>query len=412
MTTARTRAALAAGRLAAGASRRLGRGSGEVIGGKAALRIAPDVLSSLAAGRTSATVSGTNGKTTTTRLLAAAVGTAGPVASNLGGANMAAGMVSALSGSGAGNAVLEVDEIWLPRVAPAVRPAVAVLLNLTRDQLDRSNETRRIAGLWHDLGRHLPTTTAVANADDPLVVWAALGFSRQVWVGAGQRWTLDAMVCPRCAQLLVREDGGWRCLGCGLARPTPHVEVVDASTLVARGRRLGLQLALPGAVNAGNAAMAMAAAHTGFGIDADVALAAMGSVDGVAGRYQTIPLAGRHARLLLAKNPAGWLEMLGLLDEAETRPLLIHFHSRVADGRDPSWIWDVPLERLRGRVVHVSGERAEDVVVRLTYAGVEAHRHPTPEAAAEAAAPVGGDIDVLATYTAFRELAVVGGALA
>jgi UDP-N-acetylmuramyl tripeptide synthase len=408
VTRVRSRSALAAGALAATASRRLGRGSGEVIGGKAALRIAPDLLADLAAGRISATVSGTNGKTTTTRLLAAAVGTIGPVASNAGGANMAAGVVSALAGSGATHAVLEVDEIWLPRVAPAVQPAVAVLLNLTRDQLDRSNETRRIAGMWRALGATLPATTAVANADDPLVVWAALGFARQVWVGAGQRWTADATVCPRCAQLLLRdESGAWRCTGCDLARPEPEVTAVDARTLRTADGDLALDLALPGTVNAGNAAMALAAAQVGFGVAAAPALEAMAGVVDVAGRYAIVGLAGRRARLLLAKNPAGWLEMLGLLEEAAPRPLVIHFHSRVADGRDPSWIWDVPLERLAGRTVHVSGERAEDVVVRLAYAGVAAVRHPTPEAAAEAAADVGAHLDVLATYTAFRELAVL-----
>ncbi len=405
MTSARTRAALAAGALAAGASRRLGRGSGEVIGGKASLRLAPTVLAELAAGRTTATVSGTNGKTTTTRLLAAAVGTTGPVATNGGGANMSAGAVSALAGSDAPAAVLEVDEIWLPRVAPAVRPAVALLLNLTRDQLDRSNETRRISAMWRTLGASLPDTVAVANVDDPLVVWAAMGFARQLWVGAGQRWTADATVCPRCAQLLLRDEAGaWRCTGCDLARPTPVYAALGADALLTPSGRVPLALALPGAVNAGNAAMALAAAQAGFGVETEAALAAMARVIDVGGRYAVVTLAGRRARLLLAKNPAGWLEMLGLLEETEPRPVVIHFHSRVADGRDPSWLWDVPLERLAGRTVHVSGERAEDVVVRLAYAGVDAVRHPTPEAAVAAAAPAGAELDLLATYTAFREL--------
>jgi hypothetical protein len=81
----------------------------------------------------------------------------------------------------------------------------------------------------------------------------------------------------------------------------------------------------------------------------------------------------------------------------------VHFHARIADGRDPSWLWDVPLERLAGRDVHVSGERAEDVGVRLAYAGIDCTLHPSPAAAAAACAG-DGPIDVLATYTAFREL--------
>lgn len=406
MTTARARAALAVGAAAAAASRRLGRGSGDVIGGKTALRLDPGVLTELAAGRRIALVSGTNGKTTTTRLLAAAAASAAPVATNGGGANMAPGVVTALARHRDPRAVLEVDEIWLPRVATAVRPAAVVLLNLTRDQLDRSNETRRIAALWRALGAAVPDAVAVANADDPLVTWAALGFDRQVWVGAGQRWTLDSAVCPDCARLLRRDDSGWRCSGCGLARPEPAIEVADATSLRYGDETLSLHLRLPGSVNAGNAAMALGAARAAFGTAPEKALAAMADVHDVAGRYAVVPLAGRQARLLLAKNPAGWLEMLSLLDEAPPRPLVVHFHSRVADGRDPSWIWDVPLERLAGRTVHVSGERAEDVVLRLTYAGADARQHADPEAAVAAAAPAGAEVDVLATYTAFRELAV------
>ena len=233
----RARLAVAAERLASGASRRLGRGSGDMIGGKLALRVDPQVTARLAARRPAACVSGTNGKTTTTRLLAAALGVLGPVASNSGGANMAPGVVHALARPPYdAPAALEVDEIWLPSVARAVRPRAVLLLNISRDQLDRSNETRRIAALWRSLGAELPGTTAVANADDPLVVWAAQGFGAQRWVSAGQNWTADAMVCPACAQLLHRDTEGaagvagadpapdWWCT-CGLRRPTPLVSV-------------------------------------------------------------------------------------------------------------------------------------------------------------------------------------------
>jgi len=386
----------------------LGRGSGEVIGGKVALQLHPGVLAELAAGRDIATVSGTNGKTTTTRLLAAALAAVGPVATNGGGANMTPGVVTALAAPPrSARAAIEVDEIYLPQVAPALRPAAVLLLNVTRDQLDRSNETRRIAGMWRSLGAQLPDTVAVANVDDPLVVWAALGFARQVWVAAGQRWELDAAVCPACAALLQRGPGRWACPSCGLARPEPSVVTAAADRIEIDGRSRRIRLRLPGVVNAGNAAMAAAGARV-LGIDPATAFAAMGAVRDVQGRYREVMLGDRSARLLLAKNPAGWLEMLELLEATEPRPVLIHFHARVADGRDPSWLWDVPLERLGGRDVHVSGERAEDVAVRLAYAGVPCTVHRDPVAAANA---VGGAdmIDVLATYTAFRELLLVTG---
>ena len=403
--SARTRAALAVERLASEASRRLGRGSGEMIGGKLALQVSPRALAEVGAGRMSACVSGTNGKTTTTRLLARALGTLGPVKSNSGGANMAPGVMAALSRPPYdAPAALEVDEIWLPKVAREIRPRVVLLLNISRDQLDRSNETRRIAALWRSLGAELPDTVAVANADDPLVTWAALGWSRQVWVSAGQNWTADAMVCPQCARLLHRNDSGWWC-SCGLARPEPIVAVTGLEELMWFGRRIPAKIDLPGRVNLANAAMAAAAARE-FGVEVESALAAMRGIGDVQGRYQEVALGplGHRARLLLAKNPAGWVEMMELLNAAPARPVIIDFNSQEADGRDPSWIWDVPFERLAGRQVLVTGERKEDMSVRLAYAEVPHTVHPDAESAAAAANEK--LVDVVANYTAFRDLLV------
>lgn len=449
----RTRLAVRAGQAASLASRALGRGSGQVVGGKVVLRLAPQSLAQLAAGHWSVLVSGTNGKTTTTRLVAAALGTRGPVATNSGGANMTAGVVSALSAASAGSAAaLEVDELHLPAVARGVRPSAVALLNLSRDQLDRASETRRIAGLWRRLGADLPGTTAVANADDPLVAWAAQGFTDVVWVGAGQVWTSDAMVCPSCAALLRRSapdpagSADWSCPTCGLARPAPSVRVRDPHTLeLADGTAVPLHLRLPGRCNAANAAVALAVA-TLAGIEPATAARALETVEAVAGRYATVRIAGRTCRLLLAKNPAGWVEMLELLDETPGRPVVISFNAREADGRDPSWIWDVPAGRLRGRPVLVTGDRAEDVVLRLAHAGIDAPRcadvraavagapatvaaaparqpdlgtadltvPPTPSeptGAAPGSDPGSDVVDVLATYTAFRDLAVETGLL-
>ena len=289
----RSRVAVLGERLAARTSRVLRRGSGEMIGGKVALALAPGVLAELGAGRQLACVSGTNGKTTTTRLLAAALGARGPVVTNHGGANMTAGVVAALCRHRHTRlAALEVDEFYLPAVARALRPAVVVLLNISRDQLDRSNETRRIAGLWRSLGADLPGTLAVANADDPLVAWAAAGFARRVWVGAGQRWTLDARVCPACAALLDRADGGWSCPSCGLDRPEPSIEVSGPDALRVDGTAVPLRLNLPGRVNAANAAMALAAARE-LGVDPADALPPMSRVSEVSGRYSTRRLGGR-----------------------------------------------------------------------------------------------------------------------
>ena len=130
-------------------SRRLGRGQGTVAGGRVGLRLDPRLLEHLSAGRLIALVSGTNGKTTTTRLLTVALGVSGDgVVSNESGSNMPPGHVAALASSDAARAVLETDEIYLPRVLAQTAAAVVVLLNLSRDQLDRSNEVRMVAGRW------------------------------------------------------------------------------------------------------------------------------------------------------------------------------------------------------------------------------------------------------------------------
>ena len=386
-----------------------------------ALRLSPDALNQLSRGRETVVVSATNGKTTTTRLITAAWEGVGPVVSNAGGANMVPGVIAALAASDAPRAVLEVDELHLPQVVAGVHPRVLALLNLSRDQLDRSNETRRIAGLWRGLGATLPDTLVVANADDPLVAWAAMGFAQASWVHAGQVWTSDAMVCPRCAALLRREAAGpggsapWSCPRCGLSRPEATLGVAGPRHLLRAGESVVLGLALPGRCNIANAAIALAAARA-LGIPDDAALARMRQVTAVAGRYSTVSIGGKEARLLLAKNPAGWLEMLELLDETPSRPIIIDFNARTADGRDPSWIWDVPVGRLAGREVLVAGDRRADVVTRLAYAGVDATAHATTAEAVAAAQvrPVRGQpaVDILATYTAFRDVLLATGGVA
>ncbi|MDA8062539.1 MAG: Mur ligase family protein, partial [Actinomycetota bacterium] len=195
----RTRAAVRFGAVTGELSRRLGLGAGSTVGGRAVLALDPGALRRLGSGRRSVVVSGTNGKTTTTSLLRAAMATAGPVVTNAQGANLPAGIAAVLAAAAPGvDAVLEVDEAWLAGVAAALQPAVVVLLNLSRDQLDRNNEVRTLAGSWRGLLAGLPRTLVVANADDPLVVWAAGAARRVVWVGAGQPWTADASGCPAC----------------------------------------------------------------------------------------------------------------------------------------------------------------------------------------------------------------------
>jgi len=408
---ARTRVAAGLGRFTSSLSRRLGRGDGSVIGGRVLLLVDPAALGRLAAGHPAVMVSGTNGKTTTTRLLTAALATIGPVASNLRGANMPAGLASALTDSEqSARAVLEVDEAWLPVVVGEVRPKVVALLNLSRDQLDRNNEVRSLSRSWREAmgADSMAGTTVVANADDPLTAWAASAAADVTWVAAGQPWTADAAGCPACgAQITFSPDGdGWRCDGCGFSRPEPDVRFTTDELLFADGRRWPLQLRLPGRANRANTAMAVAAAVP-FGVDPARALAAIAETADVDGRYRSLDIDGVPCRLLLAKNPAGWLEVLDIISDS-AGPVVVGINARIADGHDPSWLWDVPFERLRDRFVVATGERSHDLAVRLHYAEVEHDRVDSVRAAIGVAASARANrdqrVDVVANYTSFMAL--------
>lgn len=417
----RSRAAIVAGRTVAQASKLAGMGSGSVIGGRVSLAVDDDLLATLTQGRDVALVSGTNGKTTTSHLLTAALQRHGPVVSNAMGANMPPGIVAALADADpAARAVLEVDEKWLPEVLRAVGPATVLLLNLSRDQLDRSHEVRKIADLWRDLLGSTPSERVVANADDPLIVWAAGSAPEVVWVGTAAHWTNDASGCPACGGRIefVDLDPGaadpsagtstWRCTTCDFAKPDPQWWLTTddhGHDLVARrdGDPLVLDLALPGRVNAANAAMVLAAA-VAMGADADRVNHALATVDDVAGRYRIATVAGARVRMLLAKNPAGWQEAIDMLAPAP-QPVIASINARIADGRDPSWLWDVPFERLQDRFVVTLGERRHDLAVRLAYAEVE---HVVAESLTEAARLAGarsttGAVDLIANYTAFQD---------
>jgi UDP-N-acetylmuramyl tripeptide synthase len=294
-------------------------------------------------------------------------------------------------------------------VLTATSAAVVVLLNLSRDQLDRTNEVRMVAGRWRAALAAAPRTRVVANADDPLVAWGA-GAAREVhWVSVGLRWQLDAVGCPSCGGRIVFDEGTWACAaGCGFARPIPEATLcaqpdVSASAVWADGRTLPVDLVLPGRFNQANALMAAVTAEA-CGVDARTALEAMRDVEHVAGRFTVRSFGPVQARLMLAKNPAGWDELLDLVGRSSV-PVVVSINARVADGTDPSWLWDVPFERLAGRSVVATGDRFRDLAVRLQYAGVAHATEADPvRAIGRAGDGADGVIDVIANYTAFGDL--------
>ncbi|HUY43891.1 MAG TPA: MurT ligase domain-containing protein [Acidimicrobiales bacterium] len=375
-------------------SRHTGRGSGTVVGGRLGLFVSPTLLRDLAAGRRVVLVTGTNGKTTTAAIVASGWG--GDVATNQTGSNMLEGHVAALVHSSSPRVVLEVDEKWLGAAVEVTSPVVVVLLNLSRDQLDRSNEVRSIAEGWRQLWSETSNASLVviANANDPLVVYAAETAHEVRWCDVETPWLSDAWSCPKCTRPLRFPPAGWSC-ECGFARPPASTSLVGDELVIAGGRAT-LRLSLPGDFNRANAAMALTALVE-VGVELGPALQRVAQLVEVAGRFGVRHWRGHELRLTLAKNPAGFTAMLETID-AFAGDLWIAINARVADGRDPSWLYDVPFERLRGRVVQCFGERRLDLATRLDYAGV------AYELSSEDSPPLpSSPVTVLANYTAFQE---------
>lgn len=385
---------MTAGRAAATASRLLRRGTGSTIGGRVALALAPDALAALAAGRRVVLVSGTNGKSTTTALTAAAVGGA---ATNASGANMASGLIAALAEDPRPVAVLEVDELHLPAVLRQTRAEVVVLLNLSRDQQHRSHEVARIARTWRS-ALASSNATVVANAADPNVAWAAPP-ERTVWVRPRTEWRGDARVCPRCGELLGWGPDGWAC-SCGLTQPAARVSVGDEGVQVENGPYVSVALDVPGRVNLDNSAFALAAADQ-LEVPMSVAAERFRHIADVSGRYRHLRVGSTDVRVLLAKNPAGWEAALGMVGPDDV--LALGVNARGEDSLDTSWLWDVDFTRLHGRRVGVFGEAGEDLRLRLEYEGIGTVQAAT---LAQVLPLLGPPIaaTALANYSAFRQL--------
>ena len=444
----RSLAALWAGKAVHAGLRVAGRG-GTVLPGLVAQRLDPDLARRLTSRLPHGVVllAGTNGKTTTSRMLARALECAGlRVVHNREGANLLSGVTSrlvqaaGLSGHLAADvAVMEIDEAAFPQAVRALAPRAVVLHNLFRDQVDAI--ARR---WWEALGALPRTAVAVINADDPRLFALAralpsgarvLFYSLRDTRHSLERLphAVDSANCPCCGNPLVYEQlylshlGTYRCVQCSFAAPQPQVvarwielDGIDGVALAIeyRGETVPLRLNVPGLYNAYNALAAVSAALA-CGIALPQATAALQGFRPAFGRAERLEHLGRQVALFLVKNPVGFNEVLRTLFPPGADPqmapgarLLIAINDLDADGRDVSWLWDVDFEALPERVewVTVSGIRAHDMALRLKYAGLpleRMHLEPDLERALDHAlehTPPGKLLCILPTYTAMLAL--------
>ncbi|MDE3192493.1 MAG: DUF1727 domain-containing protein [Chloroflexota bacterium] len=441
--TLRTIAAVGAGKVARAGLHALGRG-GTALPGLVTLAVDPDLIGHLSArlAHGAVLVSGTNGKTTTSRMLAEIARSAGrtPV-HNRTGSNLERGIAAALladadaAGRPRGDVgIFEVDEASIPRVVARLEPRVVLVTNLFRDQLDRYFEVDQLARRIADAFARLPAaTTLVLNADDPLVARLGerhagpvlfFGIDDASVGGKVPQSISDATHCPRCGarlaytRVVLAHVGDWRCPACGLARPARDVAAArvvlapDRTRLELTGAGALVEVPLGGLYNAYNALAAVAVARA-LAIDDATVGRALAAFRPPFGRLEVVEADGRRLRIVLVKNPAGFNAAIGaLLERGGRHRILAALNDRDADGRDVSWIWDADFEALAPAVERavVTGLRARDLALRLKYAGVraadlevvdgwrEALRH-----AIDMAAP-GGEVTVLTTYTAMLAL--------
>lgn len=390
------------------AIRLLGRG-GTDFPGRVALKLCPDVLGQLAKNVTTIIVTGTNGKTTTSRMIEQALADSGiSYFANKSGANLLSGVTAefAMHSSMTGKchydyALIEADEAAFKAISKYVHARAVVVTNVFRDQLDRYGEVTHTLENIRIGVSNCKDAVLCLNADDSISGSLAQMVDNPVlYYGVDTpiyhtrvAELSDAPYCRVCKHEYVYDYvtyghlGGFRCPSCGAKRPTPQVSVsrvlrsdAEGSQVVvtADGAEYPTEISLPGGYNIYNACSTMACGKA-LGLDLSVVSRALARFSCGFGRMEKFDIEGASLRMILIKNPAGCNQVLNFLTEL-TEPMVFAacLNDRYQDGKDVSWIWDVDFERLTGmpnlETIFVSGVRADDLAMRFLYAGFPQER--------------------------------------
>lgn len=385
--------------------RKLGKG-GTNAPGCVALALYPDILGELAKGVTSIVVTGTNGKTTTSRMIEKSMEDSGmDYFSNKSGANMLSGIVAefamncTLTGKNKHKyALVECDEAHFKNVSKYIDAKCIVVTNVFRDQLDRYGEVTHTLNSILTGIKNSPNAVVCINADCSLSVSMKdqipnkvvfYGVESEIYKNRVQEVS-DAPYCIKCKTEYVYDYvtyghlGGFRCPKCGYHRPDAQVAVekvlestTDSSKILVRfgGKEYEATVNLPGGYNIYNATAMIAAGYV-MGMDDKVIINALNSFECGFGRMEKFTVNNTDVRMILIKNPAGCNQVLNFLSNlTEPALFIVALNDRFADGTDISWIWDVDFEKLNNisdmlTGVWVTGRRADEMAMRMKYTGL------------------------------------------
>lgn len=423
---------------------RIAHRGGTAMPGRYALKLCPNLLQVLARDVHVVAITGTNGKTTSSRMVEEAFEEAGlDYISNRSGANLISGittefvMNSSLTGKPKKHyAVIECDEAAARKVFGQLQPEAVLVTNLFRDQLDRYGEVTHTLGNIREGLKGTPKSLLCLNADCSLTSSLALDLPNTcvyygvngTAVSAGEKPSIsDATHCIRCKTeyeydyMTYAHLGGYRCPKCGYRRPDADVAVTsivrqtaDSSVIDMDifGEKRTVTVNLPAVYNIYNAAGAITAAVK-MGIPLDTAVNALGRFNCGFGRMEKFDLGAGGTRMMLVKNPAGCNQVIQFLREiGEDFSLVVCLNDRSADGTDISWIWDAEFEHLesirdRIRSVYVSGTRAGDMQLRMKYAGINPEKIILETDYAKLVNAMAGQevpVFIMPTYTAMLDL--------